>query len=107
MMTPTATRILLIAAFALPVVFAGCGQSTQDIGQLVKTSMQDKFTSDPQFREWNLTVVSVDVVRQGGNTYQGLAHVTYKGTTHDIPVDVTADGGNVIWKAPPGSFLFV
>jgi len=49
----------------------------------------------------------VDVVRQSGNTYQGLAHVTYKGTRHDIPVDVTADGGNVLWKTPPGSFLFI
>lgn len=96
-----------VCLLALVAFFAGCGPSTQDIAKVVKTSMQEKFDSDPEFSKWHLTVSSVDVVRQSGNTYQGLAHVTYKGATHDVGVDITADGSNVIWKAPPGSFLFV
>ncbi len=92
---------------ALFILFASCEQSTQDISQVIKTSMQEKFDSDADFSKHHLTVTSVDVVHQNANTYQGLAHLSYKGTTHDVEVDITADGSNVIWKAPPGSFLFV
>jgi hypothetical protein len=106
-MMNSATRILAVATISLFVSLAGCEQSTRDVGQVVKTSMQEKFDSDADFSKYHLTVVSVDVVRQSGNTYQGLAHVTCKGTTHDVSVDITADGSNVLWKAPPGSFLFV
>jgi hypothetical protein len=96
-----------LAAIWLLFALTGCEQSTQDIGQVVKTSMQKKFDSDAEFSKWHLTVTSVDVLHHAANTYQGLAHVTYKGRSHDIPVEVTADGSNVMWKAPPGSFLFV
>lgn len=96
-----------IAVASLFFAFDGCEQSRQEVAQVVKTSMQQKFDSDPEFSKWHLVVTSVDVVRQSPNTYQGLAHITYKGISHDISVDITADGSNVMWKAPQGSFLFV
>jgi len=86
---------------------AGCSPSSQDIGETVKVSMQQKFDSDAQFKKWHLQVRSVQAVKQDGNRYQGVAAVVYKGTSHDVPVDITADGSNVIWKTDPGGFVFV
>jgi hypothetical protein len=104
----TKNPIRLCSLFAAVLLCAAaCEQSTQDISETVKTSMQEKFDSDSQFKQWHLTVKSVDVVHQNGNSYRGLAHVTYNGADHDVGVEITADGRNVLWQAPPGSFLFV
>jgi hypothetical protein len=32
---------------------------------------------------------------------------TYKDSPHDVAVDITVDGNQVMWQAPPGAFEFV
>lgn len=96
----------LICVTALALLVA-CGLSTEQIGANVKVSMQEKFDSDAQFKEWGLSVTNVTAVKQGENRYQGLATVIHKGETHEIPVEITADGTNVIWQVQPGAFMFV
>jgi hypothetical protein len=80
---------------------------TEQIGETVKTSMQQKFNSDVQFKEWQLTVTRVQILKQGDNRFQGIATVMHEGAPHDVPVDITADGSNVIWQVQPGAFMFV
>ena len=101
-------NVLRIVALILVIsLVAGCGLSNEDIGEAVKTSMQETFNSNPQFKEWNLTVSSVQVLKQGGNNYKGLATIMYEGTSHDVPIQITVDGNSVMWEAAPGSFMFV
>lgn len=100
-----ALRIAVTILLALTVF--GCGLSREQISETVKTSMQEKFDTDPQFKDWHLTVTSVQVLKQGGNQYQGIAKINYEGTLHDVPVDITVDGNNVMWKSDPGAFMFV
>jgi len=88
-------------------VLMGCGLSPEQIGQTAKMSMQETFDKDPQFSNWGLQVTNVHVLRQGDNRYQGIATVIHKGQFHDIPVEITADGSNIIWQVAPGSFMFV
>ena len=102
------TRALQIAGIILlSLIVAGCGQSKEQIGETVKSSMQDKFNSDPQFINWHLTVTSVQVLSKGGNQYEGIAKITHEGTSHDVPVQITADGNNVMWQVLPGGFAFI
>ena len=100
-----------IRALALGVLAAAllirCGQSTDQIGETVKTSMQQKFDSDAQFKNSRLSVTRVQVLKQGENRYQGIATVMHEGESHDVPIEITADGSNVMWLAPSGSFMFV
>lgn len=88
-------------------VIMGCGMSNNEISETVKTSMNNTFSSDPQFVQYNLQVSEVTVLKQGGNKYQGIAKVAHEGATHDVPVDITVDGKNVIWKTDQGAFLFI
>jgi hypothetical protein len=81
--------------------------SREQIGETVKTSMQQKFDSDAQFKEWHLTVTKVQVLKQAENRYQGIATVMHEGEPRDVPVDITADGSNVMWQAQAGAFMFV
>jgi len=69
--------------------------------------MQQTFDSDPQFKEWHLAVIRVQALKQVGNRYQGIATVVHEGTSHDIPVEITAEGSNVMWKTEPGALMFV
>lgn len=74
----------------------------------VKISMQRKFDTDPDFEDLqHLTVIDVVLIHKAGNEFKGIATVeTPDGVAHDVPIDVTADGGDVIWESGPGAFLF-
>lgn len=94
------TALLSLALF-------GCGPSPEKIGGMVKASMQQKLTSDPQFKDLGLEVEHVQVLKEGENRYQGIARIRHEGDIHEVPVHVTADGDNVIWRTDQGAFLFV
>ena len=97
--------------FLVAVLFGaaavGCGMSKEKISQAVKTSMQSKFDTDLQFKSWHLTVADVQVLSKGGNLYTGIAKISFENSPHDVAVDITVDGDQVMWKVPPGSFEFV
>jgi len=70
--------------------------------------MQRNLDSDPDFKGLGLKVVDVTLVHKSGNEYKGIATVrTLDGVSHDVPVDVTADGANTMWETPKGAFSFV
>lgn len=81
--------------------------TTDQVGETVKTSMQEKFDSDPQFKDSHMTVTSVQVLKQGDNKFQGIAKITHEGASHDVLVEITADRNNVIWRTDPGAFMFL
>ncbi|WP_445170904.1 hypothetical protein ACTXG7_10425 [Mycolicibacterium sp. Dal123E01] len=73
----------------------------------VQSAMQSKLDTDPDLSPLHLKVIHVDLVNKAGNEYKGIATVkTLRGTSHDVPIDVTADGDKTIWEAAPGAFLF-
>lgn len=73
----------------------------------VQSSMQSKLDTDPDLSPLHLKVVHVDLVNKAGNEYKGIAQVkSSRGTSHDVPIDVTSDGDKTLWEAAPGAFLF-
>ena len=99
--------VQIIASLMIVAAIAGCWTSTEDIGDTVKSSMQETLSTDSNFKEHNLKVQDIQVLKKGGNSYKGIASILYKGTSHDVPIEITVDGRNVMWEAAPGSFLFV
>ena len=73
----------------------------------VQSAMQSKLDTDPDLSPLHLKVIHVDLVNKAGNEYKGIATVkTPRGMTHDVAIDVTADGDKAVWEAAPGAFLF-
>lgn len=71
----------------------------------VEKAMQRMLDNDPDLQ--GLTVIEVLLVHKSGNEYKGIATIkATDDTEHDVPVDVTADGENVLWESPPGAFAF-
>lgn len=101
-------RLALALALALvSLLLVACGPSPEKVGEMVKTSMQQTFSTDKQFSQFGLTVESVQAIKESDNRYQGMATIRHDGTTHNVPVQITAQGDNVIWKTEPGAFMFV
>ena len=69
--------------------------------------MQSTLDSDPDLREYRLVVTTVQVFKKGDETYRGIASIRHDGESHDVFVDILVDGENILWEAPPGSFLFI
>ena len=97
----------VVVTAMLIIVATGCGLSNEKISETVKTSMQNTFNTNSQFKEWNMMVTSVQVLKQGGNNFKGIAKIMHEGTSHDVSIEITVDGNNVMWEARPGSFMFV
>ncbi|ANW64064.1 hypothetical protein BCA37_11065 [Mycobacterium sp. djl-10] len=69
--------------------------------------MQETFDEDEDLKELGLRVVDVVAVHKSDNEFKGIATVhAGNGVERDVPIDITADGDNVLWNAPAGAFLF-
>ena len=70
--------------------------------------MQQTFDTDSRFTPYHLVVEKVDVLKQNGNQYQGMATVRgSKGIDHEVSIDITAEGDNVLWHSEPGAFVWM
>lgn len=105
------TRIVALHAMSLLCFFAltsilGCQKSAESVGQNVRESMQQTFDNNPDFSKYHFYVEKVVAVKNGENTYEGMATVRYGSGEHEVSVRITSDGDNVLWKCDPGTFLF-
>jgi hypothetical protein len=99
----------LIAIAAAVLLLAGCGKAPDraELSNKVRDSMQETLTTDPNFSDFEMVVIKVELGEPSGDKYQGVATIkTPRGTQRDVPVEVTADGGDVEWKTEPGAFGF-
>jgi len=95
------------AIVLLTLALAACGQSAEQVGSSVLRSMQHKFTNDLELSKLRVAIAKVVVIKETGNSYQGIATVLHDGKEWQVPVQVTADGDNVLWRTEPGAFAFV
>jgi hypothetical protein len=103
-MKPFVKYILLLS---LPILLMACGPSSDDVSKQVLASMQEKFDTDANLKQFHLTAKSAQFVKQEGNQFKGIVKVQSKDGIHDISVTATADGKNVVWEAPSDAFSFL
>jgi mono/diheme cytochrome c family protein len=101
-------RIVASVAVVAALFIAGCSPNREEIALKVQQSMQARVDTDPALAESRIRILNVLVIHEAGNKYQGLAVVRSKrGAEHQVPVQVVAEGDNVIWTTQPGAFLFL
>jgi hypothetical protein len=83
-------------------------QKKDQLSAQVKQSMQEKFNGDPQFSKYDIHVQKIMLIKESGNKYNGIATVVAKsGSSHEVMIDVTDDGQNLLWQSQPGAFMFL
>ena len=99
--------IVIAAGFAWHFLAGGDSASEADISDNVKSSTQQDLDADSNFAKYHLVVEKVDVVKQTGNQYEGLATVRGpKGVDHQVRIEVTVDGDKSMWHTDPGAFVW-
>jgi hypothetical protein len=118
---PSQVRTAVIAVVATIVVIAvgwfswqkyseyKDAEKKEQLSSWVETSTHRKLDEDPKFSTYGIRVTSVDLIKVSDNKYEGIAQVTTARSSepHQVPIDVTADGGQMMWQAEPGAFLFL
>ncbi|WP_339428073.1 MULTISPECIES: SPOR domain-containing protein [unclassified Pseudomonas] len=92
---------------ALVVLLSGCGPSVDAVSQQAKLSVQEKLDTDENLKKYELKVRSVTAIHESGNKYKGMAEVEIDGESHQVTIDIIADGKNIFWEAKPMAFAFV
>lgn len=84
------------------------GPDEADIAASLRQSMQQTFDTDQRFAPYRLHVGSATVMHKSGNEYAAIVTVTTsRQIPHDISVEVIASDQGIMWKAEPGTFLFL
>lgn len=84
-------------------------EKKEQLSSWVQTSIQHKMDEDSKFSSYGIRVNSVSLIKVSDNKYEGMVQVTTSRSseTHQVPIDVTADGDQMMWQAEPGAFLFL
>jgi hypothetical protein len=99
---------LLAATLLCALALAACSPPAPDtVAAMAKTSMQDILRVDPRFEGSGVEVVKVQLTVDGERKYKGVASIKYKGTVHEVPVNVLVDGLSIKWDTAPDAFSFV
>lgn len=97
----------LASIIGTTLLLSSCYPPPDKLGELTKTSMQQRFRSDPQFKDSGIEVLRVQIGSGADKTFAALASVAYAGKTYDVPLTVILDGIHLEWFAPPGAFAFL
>lgn len=101
-------KALLIGShICLIFLLTACGPTADSVSQTVQKSMQEKFDTDAEYKKFKLKVKSAQFVQEADRKFKGIVKVEAEDGTHDVPVQATADGSNVIWEADPNAFSFL
>jgi hypothetical protein len=74
----------------------------------VKLSLQSTLDSDEAYREYNLRVESLVLMKTGENIYTGLARIKPANRQpNEIAVTIYYDGERMFWNTEPGAFMWL
>ncbi|MGY3887483.1 hypothetical protein [Aeromonas aquatica] len=99
--------VRILSLLVVSLIMSGCGPSIDALSETVRNSMQQQFDTNEQFKSYGLKAEKVTLIHEQDKKYKGAASVVLNGKAHEVIISVTADGNNVIWEAPPGSFMFI
>lgn len=99
-------RRLVAPILLCTMLLSACYPGPEKIGELAKTSMQQRFRDDPQFQGAGIEVVGVRVVGGGDKKFDAVASLLHAGKKHEVPVTIVVDGINLQWFADPAAFGF-
>ncbi|HPP47074.1 MAG TPA: hypothetical protein PLF25_06180 [Accumulibacter sp.] len=91
----------------LALLLAGCFPSPEKVGELTRTSIEQRLRSDDKYRHSGAQVLAVRVTGQTGKAYDAVATISHAGKNRDIPLKIVVDGVNLEWFSGDGAFDFL
>lgn len=88
--------LLASLTLALSLSLSGCGTSTEDLAEEVRSNMAETFAQDATTR--HIKIKDFTLIHEDGKKYKGLLKTSENGTEFTYSVDVTYDGSSFIWQ---------
>ena len=104
---PLKTSLFRASLMTLAFMLAACFPGPEKVGELTRTSMQQRFRTDPEFKDSGAEVVRVQVTGGGDKRFAAIASVLHAGRTHEVALTIVLDGINLEWFADPAAFAFL
>lgn len=101
------TKLAVVIGTLAAVYYFGFGVSESEMKNGIQSSLQQKLDTDANFSKYKMKVLDVALVKKTSNSFDGLAKVSFMGTEQQVPLQVTVDGSNYMYQAPPLAFAFV
>lgn len=104
-MKPGTVVVAIILAAIL--IFGGLSLQKSHATSTVKESLQTQFDADEKYKEYQLKVGEVRLIRKSLFSFDGLASVNMDGENHNVRLDVTMDGMSIYWETQPFALGFL
>jgi hypothetical protein len=85
---------------AMALALSACGPSSEKIADGVKAELQHRLQGQEIFAQHKVSVAKVDVVKEEGNKFRGMATIMLDGHESTIPIEIVADGDKAIFDVP-------
>ena len=95
-----------VIAFSL-LILIGCRPNEDQIARDITPLLTRQLVEKPEYKEFGLTVDSVDVLHEEGNKYRGIAKIRMNGQVHDVPMTIVSDGKKLMYEIPSTGLAFV
>ncbi|MFC5741152.1 hypothetical protein [Dyella tabacisoli] len=110
-MKPLSTRsslavLAVVIACAMGAYLYFDRPSNNAVGLKAAETMQHRLDTTAPINQLHMIVGRVYVTHAKGNKYQGVAFVNLNGDIHQVPVDITLDGEQLLLQVQPGSLMF-
>jgi len=73
----------------------------------IKESFQEKMDTDSAYKEYQMKVQKVSLIKTGPNSYDGYVNVLLGNELHDVSISVTTEGSSYEWEIKPLAFSFL
>lgn len=98
-------RLGILSLVAL--LACGCHADPDQVGSEVKRMLQSKLDENPELKGLRPTVSKVEVIREQGNKYEGIATVIVSGKEHSVTMAIWDDGKRTMYQAAPDDLTFL
>ena len=98
--------LLNIGIIALFIILCSCNNNDKII-ETVKESFQKEMDTAPNFREYGIKVTDVFVIKKDSKNYDGYVTISIQGDTHKVPITISKNKGDILWKSEPLAFVFL
>lgn len=98
---------ILAATVGIALALCGCRPSTKTIDGQIQQMLQKQLDHKVEPENQHPVVSSVDVIREYGNKYQGMADVVMDGKHHTVSMKIWTDGNEYMYEADPTDLLFL
>jgi len=97
----------IIIFLGIIITLFSCTISKAVLEDNIMESFQTKINTDAAFKDFNIKVQKVGLIKIEPNFYEGIVTVLMDDVKYNIPITVKTDSSTYTWETKEGAFKFL